>query len=154
MVKMNLSSKIGENLIINPSFDIWQRGISFVSIANATYFADRYVYNKVGTMVHDVDRSTDIPTNVKGIYDKDPKQFEDAKLFKHITYHGLQELIIESTGDKQATAGEYRIFDAVSLQILKRSDIKVVVMSGNELYEFKKYWNGNDDINGTIISKK
>ncbi|HDZ19393.1 hypothetical protein LCGC14_1295310 [marine sediment metagenome] len=92
-------------------------------------------------------------TNVKGIYDKDPKLFKDAKAFKHISYNKLQDLIIETSGDNQANAGEYRIFDAVSLQILKRSNIKVVVMSGNELNEFKKYLSGKDDIEGTIISK-
>jgi len=95
-----------------------------------------------------------ILTDVKGIYDKDPKKFEDAKIFKHMTYNRLQELIIESSGNKQATAGEYRIFDAVSLQILKRSNIKVIIMSGRELNEFKKYWNGKEDINGTIVSKE
>ena len=95
-----------------------------------------------------------ILTDVKGIYDKDPKRFGDAKLFKHITYTKLQKLIIESSGYKQAIAGEYRIFDAVSLQILKRSNIKVIVMSALELNEFRKYWNGNEDINGTIISKE
>ncbi len=95
-----------------------------------------------------------ILTDVKGIYDKDPKKFEDAKIFKNMTYSRLKELIFESSGDNQATAGEYRIFDAVSLQILKRSNIKVIVMSGKELNELKKYWSGKENINGTVISKE
>ena len=95
-----------------------------------------------------------ILTDVEGIYDKDPKVFTDAKLLKHLNYTQLQEIILNITNDKQAAAGEYRIFDAVSLQILKRSDIRVNVMSGKDLNNFSKFWDGEKDINGTEISKK
>lgn len=91
-------------------------------------------------------------TDVDGIYDKDPKRFNDAKLLKSLNYNELQEIILNSTGDKQAAAGEYRIFDTVSLQILKRSKISVIVMSGKNLDEFKKFWNRDKNIIGTKIS--
>ena len=91
-------------------------------------------------------------TDVDGIYDKDPKRFNDAKLLKSLNYTELQEIILNSTGDKQAAAGEYRIFDTVSLQILKRSKINVIVMSGKNLEEFEKLWNGEKNIVGTKIS--
>lgn len=94
-----------------------------------------------------------ILTDVDGIYDKDPNKFKNAKLFRNLTYDKLQEIIVDSAEDKQAAAGEYRIFDAVSLQILKRSNLKVIVISGKDLREFKKFWNGEPDIIGTIISK-
>jgi uridylate kinase len=94
-----------------------------------------------------------ILTDVYGIYDKDPKKFKDARLINHLNYDELEELILKKTYSKQAAAGEYRIFDAVSLQILKRSNIKVFVMSGKDLNEFKKFWSGNRAIEGTIISK-
>jgi len=94
-----------------------------------------------------------ILTDVKGIFNKDPKKFDDAKLFKNLTYGELQEIIIKSSGDKQAAAGEYRIFDAVSLQILKRSKIKVRVMSGKDLKDFENYWKGDENITCTIISE-
>ncbi len=93
-----------------------------------------------------------ILTDVAGIYDKDPKKYDDAKMLKNLTYKELQEIIINTSGDKQAAAGEYRIFDAVSLQILKRSNIKIVIMSGKNLKEFEKYWNGKVDITCTIIA--
>ncbi|UCD02265.1 MAG: UMP kinase [Promethearchaeota archaeon] len=93
-----------------------------------------------------------ILTDVEGIYNKDPKKFDDAKLLRNLTYAELQEIIIKSSGDKQAAAGEYRIFDAVSLQILKRSKIKIRVMSGKNLKEFEKYWKGEKDIKCTTIS--
>lgn len=94
-----------------------------------------------------------ILTDVEGIYDKDPKKFDDAKLLESLTYADLQEIIINSSGDKQAAAGEYRIFDVVSLQILKRSKIKTKVMSGKDLKEFEKYWKGEEDIACTLISE-
>ncbi|MFX1365128.1 MAG: UMP kinase [Promethearchaeota archaeon] len=95
-----------------------------------------------------------ILTDVEGIYDKDPKKYNDAKLLKNLTYADLQEIIIKSSGDKQAAAGEYRIFDAVSLQILKRSRIKIRVMSGKDLKEFEKYWKGEKDIKCSLISHR
>ncbi len=93
-----------------------------------------------------------ILTDVGGIYDKDPKKFDDAQLLKSLKYEELQEIIIRSSGDKQAAAGEYRIFDAVSLQILKRSNIKTIIMSGKDLKQFEKYWNGEEVFSCTIIT--
>lgn len=57
-----LDFPMGKNAIINGDFNIWQRGTSFVSIADATYNTDRFYYNRFGTMVHDLSRSTDVPT--------------------------------------------------------------------------------------------
>lgn len=53
---------MGKNAIINGDFNIWQRGTSFSSIVDAAYSADRFQYAKSGTMVHDITRSTDVPT--------------------------------------------------------------------------------------------
>lgn len=93
-------------------------------------------------------------TDVEGIYDKDPKKFTDAKLMNKINYDQLQEMILQLTQDNQAAAGEYRIFDAVSLQILKRSEINVKIMSGTNLNNFIKFWDGEKGIIGTEISKE
>ncbi|MFX1275146.1 MAG: UMP kinase [Promethearchaeota archaeon] len=93
-----------------------------------------------------------ILTNVDGIYDKDPKKFKDAKLFKNITYDQLQELILNSSGNNQAAAGEYRIFDTVSLQILKRCNIPLFLMNGKDLTGFKKVYEGQQHTIGTQIS--
>ncbi|MBY9007562.1 MAG: UMP kinase [Candidatus Lokiarchaeota archaeon] len=93
-----------------------------------------------------------ILTNVDGIYDKDPKKNKDAKKINRLNYDGLKNLILAESDNNQAAAGEYRIFDAVSLQILKRSNIKVLIGSGLELNNFKKCWNGELENFGTIIS--
>ena len=94
-----------------------------------------------------------ILTDVDGIYDKDPKVFDDAKLLRELNYDSLQKIILEMSEDTQAAAGEYRIFDAVSLQILKRSNVVVSVISGSNLDQFKTLWN-NEKVNvGTTITK-
>ena len=93
-----------------------------------------------------------ILTNVDGIYNKDPNKFLGAKLLEKISPIQLTDLIINDTSNTQASAGEYRIFDAVSLQILKRSKIEVNVGSGINLNAFKEFWNGSINNIGTIIS--
>lgn len=93
-----------------------------------------------------------ILTDVEGIYDKDPKKNGDARLLQKLSYKEIQDLILGSSGDNQAAAGEYRIFDAVSLQILKRSKIEVFVMSGIDLSQFSKFWNGDKNVIGTRIT--
>jgi hypothetical protein len=50
------------NLIINGDFNFWQEGTSFAAIASGTYFADLFKYAVVGSAVHTVSRSTDVPT--------------------------------------------------------------------------------------------
>jgi hypothetical protein len=48
--------------IINGDLNIWQHGTSFAAIASGAYHADRFRYDKSGTMVHTISRSTDVPT--------------------------------------------------------------------------------------------
>lgn len=73
-----------------------------------------------------------ILTDVDGIYDKDPHKNPDAVKFNTIDLAKLEEVIFGNTGNKQAAAGEYRIFDAVSMQILKRSGFAVRLINGND----------------------
>lgn len=92
-----------------------------------------------------------ILTDVDGIYDKDPNKYNDAKLFNQISYSKLQEIIIDPKSENQAAAGEYRIFDTVSLQLLRRSKIKALIMSGQNLNHFREYIQGNTDVRCTRI---
>jgi uridylate kinase len=68
-------------------------------------------------------------TNVDGVYDKDPRKYPEAQKFDELPIDQLEQIIMggEIT---QAAAGEYRIFDAVSIQIFKRSQINVKLMNG------------------------
>lgn len=51
-----------KNALMNADFNVQQRGTNFNSAANGTYTMDRWLYSKVGAMVHDVDLSSDVPT--------------------------------------------------------------------------------------------
>lgn len=51
-----------KNYIANGAFDFWQRNTTFTSIASGAYCADRFSYEKNGTMVHNISRDTDVPT--------------------------------------------------------------------------------------------
>lgn len=51
-----------KNYIANGAMDFWQRNTTFTAIASGAYFADRFQYNKTGTMVHTLTRDTDVPT--------------------------------------------------------------------------------------------
>ncbi|HHE65389.1 MAG TPA: UMP kinase, partial [Bacteroidetes bacterium] len=73
-----------------------------------------------------------ILTDVDGIYDKDPNKYQNAVKFDSIDISKLEEVIFGNSSHKQAAAGEYRIFDAVSLQILKRSSFRVRLINGND----------------------
>ncbi|UYP46349.1 Uridylate kinase [Candidatus Lokiarchaeum ossiferum] len=79
-----------------------------------------------------------ILTNVDGIYDKDPNKFPTASKFDEIGIKKLEEVIYGEGGSSQSAAGEYRIFDAVSLQILKRSRLAVRLINGEKFEELKQ----------------
>jgi uridylate kinase len=93
-----------------------------------------------------------ILTDVEGIYDKDPAKDKDAKLIKSLTYDELNNLLMKASSSTQSAAGEYRIFDLVSLQILRRSQLEVFITSGQNLEEFRKLLLEDKKINGTLIS--
>ena len=79
-----------------------------------------------------------ILTNVDGVYDMDPKKNLQAKKFDEISILELEKVIYGSTGNSQSAAGEYRIFDAVSLQILKRNRIQVRLTNGEDFDSLRK----------------
>ncbi len=77
-------------------------------------------------------------TDVDGIYDKDPRKFPNAKRFSTITLEQLQKVLQSGAGAKQAAAGEYQIFDPVSSEIVKRSQLAVLLMSGQDLAQVSR----------------
>ena len=93
-----------------------------------------------------------ILTDVDGIYDKDPHQFPKATKFDSITIHDLENVIYGEGGSSQSAAGEYRIFDAVSLQILKRNQLDVRLANGENHEELQKLL-VDQDFAGTIGTK-
>ena len=47
---------------ITTDFNVWQKGTSFSSVLAGIYTADRWLYLKSGSMVHDMSLSSDVPT--------------------------------------------------------------------------------------------
>jgi uridylate kinase len=77
-------------------------------------------------------------TDVDGVYEKDPRKFPNAKRFATINIDQLQKVLQSGAGAKQAAAGEYQIFDPVSSEIVKRSKIPVLLMSGQDLTQVSR----------------
>ncbi|MHA1820845.1 MAG: UMP kinase [Promethearchaeota archaeon] len=94
-------------------------------------------------------------TDVDGIYTKNPKIYPDAKKFDRITITELEKIIIDSSDSKQASAGEYRIFDAVSLQIFKRNNILLKIINGTKPSQLKDILEkgAEESKEGTLIYK-
>lgn len=64
----NLTGYVNENFIINGAMEFSQRGSSFASIADGSYFLDRYRYRKVGAAVHTASQDTDVPNTTDFIF--------------------------------------------------------------------------------------
>jgi uridylate kinase len=92
-------------------------------------------------------------TDVDGIYDRDPRKFPDATRFSTITIGELQEILQQGAGARQAAAGEYRIFDPVSIEIVKRSAVPVQLTSGKDLDQVAQLIADPDADVGTKITR-
>lgn len=56
------SGLAGLSPLLNGGMDVWQDGTTFTSIANGAWGPDNWIYAKSGAVVHDLLRSTDVPT--------------------------------------------------------------------------------------------
>ena len=84
-------------------------------------------------------------TNVKGVYDKNPK-FGDAKFIPKMTFNQLYNLLSKV----RFKPGQHTILDFESAKILKKNNIKTYVIGPN-LKNLKKLLN-KKKFTGTIIS--
>jgi uridylate kinase len=75
-------------------------------------------------------------TNVKGIYDKDPNKFPDAKFYKKITY-------------KEALRQDLKIMDLTAFSLAMNHDLPIIVFNGEAKGNLKKILLGKNI--GTII---
>ncbi len=88
-------------------------------------------------------------TNVDGVYSKDPKEHPQAKFFETLTYEKLLTLVKLA----ESTPGQHMILDIPCSLIIKRSNIKTIVLNGNDLENFKAMIVGMD-FKGTIITNE
>jgi len=87
-----------------------------------------------------------IATDVDGIYDKDPKKYEDAKKFDKIGIEMLRKL----SGEEWKKAGESVIIDAIACKIIEEERIKTFVVNGKKLDELENAIYGKE-FNGTVV---
>jgi hypothetical protein len=98
-----------QNKIINGGLDYWQRATSFTSIANNAYHADRFHYIKTGAVVHNIARSTDVPSSSTSLY-------------------SLQASV--TTADTSIAAGDYSgILQHIEGNVLRSFEGKNMVMT-------------------------
>ncbi len=87
-------------------------------------------------------------TVVEGVYDKDPSK-PDAKLLREVSVDTLRELM---KGSQSFKAGGYELIDPVALNIIERSKINTVIISGKDPYNIIRVLNG-ENIGTKIIFK-
>jgi len=85
-------------------------------------------------------------SDIKYVYDKDPKKFPDAKPQKALSWKAFLEIIGE-----EWVPGRKTPFDPVASKEAEKLGLKVVVISGHDLRNFENYLE-DKGFEGTIIS--
>ena len=84
-------------------------------------------------------------SNVEQVYDKDPREFPDAKPLKKIDWPEFRKMV----GDEWIP-GMNSPFDPIAAKLANESGIKVVVMNGKDFDNVGKYFKG-EEFTGTVI---
>ena len=84
-------------------------------------------------------------SNIEQVYDKDPRQFPDAKALDKLTWNQMREIV----GDTW-TPGLNAPFDPIAAKKSQELGVKVVVMSGADFANVSNCLNGKP-FKGTVI---
>ena len=84
-------------------------------------------------------------SNIEQVYDKDPKQFPDAKALEKLSWDEMRAIV----GDKW-TPGLNAPFDPIAAKKSQELGVRVVVMSGSNLENVSNFLN-DKDFKGTVI---
>ena len=84
-------------------------------------------------------------SNIKGVYNKDPKKYKDAELINHMNWSQLEKLV----GDKW-TPGLNMPLDPISTKLAKKHRLTVIITYGKDLKNVQNIIEGKK-FNGTII---
>ena len=85
-------------------------------------------------------------SNIPYVYDKDPNKFNDAIPLKEVSWGDFRKIV----GDRWAP-GDNLPFDPIASKEAQKSNLKVVVMDGQNLQNFENFLE-NKEFEGTIIS--
>ena len=84
-------------------------------------------------------------SNIDSVFDKDPNKHNDAKPLKEISWDDFRKLV----GDTW-DPGANHPFDPIASKETQKSGLKVVVMDGKDLDNFKNYLDGKE-FKGTLV---
>ncbi|MFX1514096.1 MAG: UMP kinase [Promethearchaeota archaeon] len=85
-------------------------------------------------------------TDVRGVYDTDPRKNPNAKLLDSLTYKEFYKII----GGIGIGAGAKAPFTLIATQICERSEIKILVIDGKNLENLRAFYEGKK-VEGTIV---
>lgn len=84
-------------------------------------------------------------TNVDYVYDKDPRQFPDAKRFEKLSWAEYKKII-----GGEWTPGLHTPFDPIAAKEAEKAKLKVIILNGADLANFERYLNGKE-FKGTVL---
>ena len=87
-----------------------------------------------------------IATNVDGIYDKDPNEYDDAKQLEKVKIDDL----IKNYGTSWESAGKNMVIDGPALEIMKKAKLLTYVVNGKRLDQLENAITGRP-FDGTKI---
>lgn len=85
-------------------------------------------------------------SNIDYVYNKDPREFKDAKRIERINWEGFKEIV----GDEW-TPGMNAPFDPIASRLAQELKLKVAVLNGKKLDNVQKFMDGKNFI-GTLIA--
>ncbi|MBU2589433.1 MAG: UMP kinase [Nanoarchaeota archaeon] len=85
-------------------------------------------------------------TNVKGLYDKDPRKFKNAKFIPEISHENFAKIISKVKEEP----GQHFVLDSLAAKITQENKIKVVILK--DIKQLQNYLENKKFI-GTIIKK-
>ena len=84
-------------------------------------------------------------TNVDYVYDKDPREFSDAKPIKKAMWKEFKAII-----GSEWKAGMNLPFDPVAAALAEKEKMKVIVLNGKNLKNLENYLAGKEFV-GTVL---
>ena len=85
-------------------------------------------------------------TDVNGLYNKNPKNYKNAKLIKNISFNDFSKVAKKI----KFKAGQHFVLDSKASNVIKKHKIKTVILNGKNIKNIKNFFNGKNYI-GTLI---
>lgn len=95
-------------------------------------------------------------SDVKGVYDKDPKKFSDASMIRELEIDELEKLTQEEENNKNDITGQMKgkLSTIFSIKDLIEKGLKVAILSMIQPDTLKTFLEGNTNLATRIVSKK